>query len=103
MEGSSVHLGRRLALAVGLAMASMLGPGAARVSAQAMLADDVIILSKGQHERKQAMEKAAASGGGPFPTSPDRARAAGGAAGPARTNAEGPAGTDGRALGGVRL
>lgn len=58
--------------AMGLAIAATLGPVAVRASAQAMLADDVVILSKGQQARKQAMEKAAgkAAGAGPFPTSP---------------------------------
>lgn len=59
-------------LAPGLSIAAALGPWVSRASAQAMLADDVIILSKGQQARKQAMEKAGgkAAGAGPFPTSP---------------------------------
>ena len=62
----------RLGLALGLAMAATLGPGASRAWSQAMLADDVIILSKGQQARKQAAEKASgkAAGTGVFPTSP---------------------------------
>ena len=62
----------RLGLALSLAMAAMLGPGTSRAWSQAMLADDVIILSKGQQARKQAAEKASgkAAGAGAFATSP---------------------------------
>ncbi len=72
MSGTSGRPAGRLGLAPGLAIAVMLGLGASEASAQAMLADDVIILSKGQQARKQAMDKAAgkAAGIGPFPTSP---------------------------------
>lgn len=59
-------------LALGLTMAAT---AASRASGQAMLADDVIILSKGQQQRKLAMEKAAgkAAGAGLLGTSPGSA------------------------------
>ena len=59
-----------------LAFAVMLGVGAGRASAQAMLADDIIILSKGQREQEKArtttthLGNIPGVGGSPFRASP---------------------------------
>lgn len=47
------HRRPRIRLCLGLAIAAAFGRGASRAFAQAMLADDVIILSRGQQARKQ--------------------------------------------------
>ena len=95
----------RLGLALGLAMAATLGPGASRAWSQAMLADDVIILSKGQQARKQAAEKASgkAAGAGAFAPARDRAHRGWRRGRPRSGQCRGPAGTDGRAFGCLRV
>ncbi len=59
----------------GLVLAAMLGVWTGRVSAQAMLADDIIILSKGQQEQEKSRSRsqlggAPGAGGSPFRSIP---------------------------------
>ncbi len=75
MGGTKPRRARRIALTAGLSAAWILGAGINRAAAQAMVADDVIVLSKGQQARQKSRLSAVAeaspgSGASLLPPSP---------------------------------